>query len=146
MLNKNKIFNEDLANKHDLSNVKQQRIPVIEEQLTIGKKILETGKLKITKKVNSVQQTVDIPVVEEEVDVKRIAINEYIETPPPAVRQEDGKTIISILKEVLVVEKRMILVEEIHIVRKLNHTITTQQETLRQEEVHIDRIASHNNK
>ena len=115
-------------------------MPVMEEHLTVGKQEIETGKVTVTKKVHSEQQVVDIPVVEEEVDVQRIPFNQYIESTPPAVRYEGEKTIIPILKEVLVVEKKLVLVEEVHITRKQNHSTISQQETLRQEEVIVNRV------
>ena len=108
-------------------------VPVMEERITIDKKEAETARVTITKKINSEEQIVDIPVVEEEVDVQRIPFNQYIETTPPAIRYEGEKTIIPILKEVLVVEKKLVLVEEVHITRKLNHSKISQQETLRKE-------------
>ncbi|HEY0054387.1 MAG TPA: YsnF/AvaK domain-containing protein [Pedobacter sp.] len=117
-------------------------IPVIEEHLIVDKKEIETGRVTITKKVHSEQQVVDIPVVEEEVDVQRIPFNQYIESTPPAVRYEGEKTIIPILKEVLVVEKKLVLVEEVHITRKQNHSKISQHETLRQEEVIVNRVDS----
>lgn len=117
-------------------------VPVIEEQLVVGKKEIETGRVTISKKVNSEQQVVEIPVVDEQVDVERIPINQYIESAPPAVRYEGEKTIIPILKEVLVVEKKLVLVEEVHITRKQNHSKISQQETLRQEEVIVNRVDS----
>ncbi|MBC8054053.1 MAG: YsnF/AvaK domain-containing protein [Sphingobacteriaceae bacterium] len=115
-------------------------VPVMEEQLTIDKKEIETGKVTVSKKVHSEQQVIDIPVVEEEVDVQRIPFNQYIQNTPPAVRYEGEKTIIPILKEVLVVEKKLVLVEEVHITRKQKHSNVSQQETLKQEEVIVSRV------
>ena len=115
-------------------------VPVYEEKLVVTKNDVETGKVIISKKVNSEQQIVDIPVVSEEVDVERIPINQYIDSTPPAVRYEGEKTIIPILKEVLVVEKKIVLVEEVHITRKQVHSTVSQQETLRQEEIIVNRV------
>jgi uncharacterized protein (TIGR02271 family) len=115
-------------------------IPVIEEHLVVGKKAIETGKVIISKKVHSQPHVVDIPVVEEEVDVQRIPVNQYIDTTPPAIRYEGEKTIIPILKEVLVVEKKLVLVEEVHITRKQSYHTITQQEVLRQEDISINRV------
>lgn len=115
-------------------------IPVLEEHLRVDKSQIETGKVIITKKVHSEPQVIDIPVVEEEVDVERIPFNQYIESTPPAVRYEGEKTIIPILKEILVVEKKLVLVEEVHITRKQVHSKISQQETLRKEEVIVNRV------
>jgi uncharacterized protein (TIGR02271 family) len=118
------------------------KIPVFEERLSVDKNNSETGKVTITKHVHSEQQIVNIPVVEEEVNVERIPINQYIESTPPAVRYEGEKTIIPILKEVLVVEKKLVLVEEVHITRKQIHSSFSKQETLRQEEIIVNRVDS----
>lgn len=115
-------------------------IPVVEEQIRIEKQVIETAKVSVSKKVNEYTESIDIPVTNEEVDVNRIEINQYVNEAPPAVRQEGNKTIIPILKEVLVVEKKLLLVEEVHITRKQVKTSTTRQETLRKEEVVISRI------
>ncbi|WP_207420946.1 YsnF/AvaK domain-containing protein [Desertivirga brevis] len=114
-------------------------IPVVEEQLRIEKQVIETGKVTVSKKVNEYTESIDIPVTNEEVDVNRIEINQYVNEAPPAVRQEGNKTIIPILKEVLVVEKKLLLVEEVHITRKQVKTSTTRQETLKKEEMVISR-------
>jgi uncharacterized protein (TIGR02271 family) len=120
-------------------------VPVIEEHLLVDKKEIETGTVTISKKVHSEQQIIDIPVVEEIVDVQRVPINQYIESIPPAVRYEEEKTIIPILKEVLVVEKKLVLVEEVHITRKQHHSMISQQETLRQEEIIVNRVDTNPN-
>jgi uncharacterized protein (TIGR02271 family) len=137
------MYNTNPDNHHLNENITGNVvIPVIEEHLTVDKKEVETGRVTISKKVHSEQQVIDIPVVEEEVDVQRIPFNQYIESTPPAVRYEGEKTIIPILKEVLVVEKKLVLVEEVHITRKQNHSKISQQETLRQEEIIVNRVDS----
>jgi uncharacterized protein (TIGR02271 family) len=137
------MYNTNPDNHHLNENITGNVvIPVIEEHLTVDKKEVETGRVTISKKVHSEQQMIDIPVVEEEVDVQRIPFNQYVESTPPAVRYEGEKTIIPILKEVLVVEKKLVLVEEVHITRKQNHSKVSQQETLRQEEIIVNRVDS----
>jgi uncharacterized protein (TIGR02271 family) len=137
------MYNTNPDNNHLNENITGNVvIPVIEEHLTVDKKEVKTGRVTISKKVHSEQQMIDIPVVEEEVDVQRIPFNQYIENTPPAVRYEGEKTIIPILKEVLVVEKKLVLVEEVHITRKQNHSKISQQETLRQEEIIVNRVDS----
>ncbi|GAA4451015.1 hypothetical protein GCM10023189_12500 [Nibrella saemangeumensis] len=114
-------------------------IPVIEEQIHIGKDVVETGRVVISKRVREEEQTVDIPLVSEEMNVERVAVNQYVDT-PPAVRYEGETMIIPVLKEVLVVEKRLVLVEELHVTKRQVETTETQRVTLRKEEVTVDRI------
>ena len=61
---------------------------------------------------------------------------------PVPVREENGTTIISIVEEVLVVEKRLMLREEIHIRKQRIETHQPQRVTLRSEEVRVERIPS----
>ena len=106
------------------SLVEQTLIPVIEEQLQVGSKRVETGVVRIVKHVTEEVQTVDLPTTREEVTVDRVAVYQYVET-PPAVRYEGDVTIIPVLREVVVTEKKLLLVEEIHITKRR----TTKQET-----------------
>lgn len=123
-----------------ISNDKAIVIPVIEEQLHIDKVVVETGKVKISKKVHEREEEVNISLTHEDVNIERVEINQYIQTPPPGVRYEGDKMIIPVIKEVLVVEKRLLLVEEIHVTRRIIETTETQHVTLRNEEVLVDRI------
>lgn len=116
-------------------------IPVIHEHLQVDKELIETGKVKISKTVHEHQETVDIPLMSEEVSVERIPVNEYLQntSPTPAVRYEGETMVIPIVKEVLFVEKRLMLVEEVRVTKKQIHNTETQEVTLRREEVNISR-------
>jgi uncharacterized protein (TIGR02271 family) len=115
-------------------------IPVVAEELQINKQQVETGRVNISKKVTAEEVTVDVPVVREEVILEKKTFNQYIDTAPPAVRQEGDTTIVSVVKEVLVVEKRLMLVEELHITKNRIETSVPTTETLRKEEVEVNRV------
>lgn len=117
-------------------------IPVIEEQLRVDKEVVETGKVHISKKVHEEEQTIDLPGSRDELDIERVAINRYVDTAPPAVRHEGDKMIIPVLREVTVVEKRLELVEELHITKRQVKTEDRQSVKLRKEEVIVDRKKS----
>ncbi len=114
-------------------------IPVINEQLVVEKEIVETGRVRITKSVNKNEELVNIPVNHEEVNVERVAVNQIIESPPEAIRYEGDTMIIPVLKEVLVIEKKLLLIEELHITKRSVQTNEEQKVTLRQEEINIER-------
>lgn len=113
-------------------------IPVIEEQLRIDKQLIETGVVRISKHVIEESQTVDIPVFREEVMVEHVAVYQYVDT-PPAVRYEGETMIVPVLREVLVTEKRLLLVEEVHVTKRHITDQETQEVTLRKEEVTVER-------
>ena len=117
-------------------------IPVIQEELLVGKKMVETGKVYISKKVYEEEFIQNEPVTSEEVTVERKEINQYIDVAPPAVRQEGDITIISVIKEVLVVEKRLMLVEELHIKKHKRTDSAMIKEILRKEEINVTRDVS----
>lgn len=112
------------------------RIAVIQEQVQVNKKVVETGVVTIAKRVHEDRQIVDLPVVREEITVERVAINQYVET-SPSVRYEGETMIIPVLQEVFV--KRLLLVEEVHVIRNRVQTSESQEVILRKEEVVVDR-------
>ena len=114
-------------------------IPVIEEQLQLSKVWQETGRVQISKTVTEEAVDFNLPVSQEEVIMERIPINEYVDTAPPASRYEGDTMIIPVIKEVLVVEKRLMLVEELHITKRKTEQIVSGTEMLRKESVTIDR-------
>jgi len=114
-------------------------IPVIEEQVKIDKKIVETGKVHISKVAYEDVDRYTIPYIEENVSVERIPKEEIVDTMPPAVRYEDDVMIISVFKEVAVVEKRIMLVEEIRVTKTKTEKTETREIKLKKEEVQIKR-------
>jgi uncharacterized protein (TIGR02271 family) len=119
-----------------------RKIPVIQEKLVVTKELIETGKVLISKQVLEEEALLEVSISHDEVLVERKIINQYVDSAPPAVRQEGDVTIVSVVKEVLVVEKRLMLVEEIHIKKEQLHENTTISETLRKEEITINRNTS----
>lgn len=116
-----------------------QTIPVIEEKLVVTCENVETGRILVSKRVLEEEATWNGIATSEELTVERKEINQYVQTAPAAVRQEGDVTIVSVVKEVLVVEKRLMLVEELHITRHHHHQQQTFTEVLRKEEVSVSR-------
>jgi uncharacterized protein (TIGR02271 family) len=114
-------------------------IPVIVEEAAIEKREVEAGKVLIHKSVSEREQVVDEPLLQESIEVKRVLVNEMVDAPVP-VRYEGDTMIISLLEEVLVVEKRLMVREEVHVIRKQTETHTPQTVTLRSEDVSVERV------
>jgi uncharacterized protein (TIGR02271 family) len=117
-------------------------IPVVEEHLHIGTEIIETGKVHISKKVIEEPYDAELPVFKEEVIVEKKTINEYIDGEVPGIRLDGETTIIPVVKEVII--KRLLLVEEIHITKRKTENTVSVHETLRKEEVTIERTHTEN--
>jgi len=116
-------------------------IPVIEEELDVQKRVVETGKVRVTKVVHEQETLADEPLFRDEVEVERVPIDRVVDGPLP-VRYEDDTMIVPIMEEVLVIEKRLILKEELHIHKRRVETHQPQQVTLRREEVRVERLDS----
>jgi stress response protein YsnF len=93
-----------------------EAIPIVEEELRLDKREVATGKVRVSTVVDVVEELAQASLEEETVEVTRVPIDRAIEE-APAIRTEDGVTIIPILEEILVVEKRLVLKEELHIRR-----------------------------
>lgn len=115
----------------------QTVVPVIEETASVGKRRVQTGGYRVTKKVHERTETVDEPGYTEEVEIERVAVNRVLDA-PIAARQEGDTLIVPVLEEVLVVEKRLVLKEELHVTRRRRETRNPQTVVLRSEEVTVD--------
>ena len=114
-------------------------VPVLVEELDVQKRLVETGKVRITKVIHEHEAVVDEPLFYDKVAITRVPMQRVVDGPVP-VREENGTTIISVVEEVLVVEKRLMLREEIHIRKQRIETHQPQRITLRSEEVQVERV------
>ena len=108
--------------------------PVIQEVLDVHTSPVETGRVRIRKMVHEREEIVDPPLVRDEVDIERVVEG------PISMRSEEDTLIIPVLEEVLVIEKRLLLKEEVRITKRRVETHTPQRVTLRREEAAIERI------
>jgi uncharacterized protein (TIGR02271 family) len=113
-------------------------IPVVEETLSVRTQAFETGRVRITTQVHEREEVVDEAVAREVVEVQRVPVGRYVDA-PVATRTEGDTTIIPVLEEVLVVEKRILLKEEVHVTRRRLEQRDPQRVTLRSEEVVVER-------
>jgi uncharacterized protein (TIGR02271 family) len=115
-------------------------IPVIHEELEIGKRAVPTGGgVRVRKIPREEEQVVDLPLIDEQVEVERVAVDRAVDSPVP-VRHVGDTIIVPVLQEVLVVEKQLRLVEELHIRKKRSERRQPQTVTLRKEEATVERL------
>ncbi|WP_255478770.1 YsnF/AvaK domain-containing protein [Rufibacter sp. XAAS-G3-1] len=133
--------NSPQQNTANSGSPQSMTIPVIEERVHLDKQVVEKGSVRIIKSVTEQEVPVNIPLIQEEHDIQRVPINEYVDTPPPPVRYEGDTMIIPIVQEVMVVQKRLMVVEELHITKNRVQTHDVQQVSLRKEEIRVERIS-----
>jgi len=113
-------------------------IPVVDEELKITRRQVETGRLRVRKIVHEHEELVDEPVIETLVDIERTPINAIVEDEPRGTRVEGDTTSIPVYEEV--VQTRLMLREEIRITKTRVEHSHPQKVTLRKEEVVIEDI------
>ena len=113
-------------------------IPLVEERLSIEKRQVETGRLKVRISVNEREERVPVELAHDEIEIDRVPKNVPL-SDLPAVRHGGNTTIIPVVEEVVVVEKRLVLVEEIH-VRRVSSTTTEEiPVVVRSEQASVER-------
>src|SRR5215218_11414775 len=89
-------------------------VPIVQEELRVSKRQTVTGRVRVRTVVDTVEEVAREALQSEAVEVTRVPIDQEV-TEAPAVRTEGDVTIVPVLKEVLVVEKRLVLKEELHV-------------------------------
>jgi stress response protein YsnF len=90
-------------------------VPLLEERASVEKRAVTTGKVRVVTHTETVEELVRAVLEGEEADVMTVEVDQTVSGPAPRIRTEDGVTIIPVLEEVLVVEKRLVLKREIRI-------------------------------
>lgn len=112
-------------------------VPVAEEQVRIGKRLRKFGVTRIRKKVHELIEVIDEPLQQDDIQVERVAVNHFIDAPVP-VRQEGDTTIVPVFEEILVVQKRLMLKEELHIKKQTKTVRKSQDVNVHKEHVVIE--------
>lgn len=129
-----------MAELPPLSGRDDARIPLVEEQAVVGKRAVETGRVRVRTVVEQRTELVRDALTRENVEVTRVAVDRPVEA-VPAIRTEGDTTIVPVVEEVLVVEKRLVLREEIHIRRQTAVEPVEQAVTLRATRAVVERSA-----
>lgn len=110
-------------------------LPVAEERLRVGTRARETGRLRVSVRTETVTETIEHHLRHSHAEIERVPVGREVDAVPPT-REEDGVLIIPVVEEVLVVEKRLVLREEIRL------RVESVEETLRQPvERRVQRVA-----
>ena len=133
----------DGDHQHERSDGGFLVIPEIEEHVRLGKRPVETGRVRVSKRVHEEEQEIEQDLLREEVRVERVPCNQFVADPahPPRPRREGDALVIPLLEEVLVVEKRLAVREELRITRAAVAHPRKQKVTVRREEARVERLS-----
>lgn len=105
------------------------RIPLASEELDIRKEPVTLGHVQLHKRVETVEQSVNVPVYHEEVSVEHIPPDQYT----PAEPGNPNELVIPIVEERLVIRKETVVKEYVRIRKHLVAEQQTIREPLRHE-------------
>ena len=104
-----------MADHHD--DAKQPAtLRLVAEQAEVSKRKVVTGRIDVRTVTETIDEIVKATVQGQTVDVTRVPVDRYIDA-VPVMRTEGDLTIIPVVEEVLVIEKRLLLREEVHVRR-----------------------------
>ncbi|PWC33598.1 YsnF/AvaK domain-containing protein [Azospirillum sp. TSO35-2] len=115
-------------------------IPLHDESVTVDKQRVDRSRVRVTTRVSEREALVRDTLDHEDAIVTRVPVDREIDAYPD-VRQEGDVTVIPLVEEVLVVERRLVLREEIHVRKTKRTTEVEQPVTLRSEQATVERIA-----
>ena len=116
----------------------QDTLKLLAEELAVERRQIETGRVRVDVVTRAHQELVDVPLSREQVVVGRVPIDRRVDT-IPAVREEGDTIIVPVVEEILVVERRLMLKEELHIKRARTTELHRQTVTLRHQEAVVTR-------
>jgi uncharacterized protein (TIGR02271 family) len=116
-------------------------VPVVEEAAVVHKEQVATETVRLHKRVHEDEEVLDIPVQTEAIEVERKPVGRWIDA-PPEVRHEGDTAVYPVVEEVLVVEKRLRLVEEVRVTRRQTTRRVQERVGLRREEIVVERDAA----
>lgn len=115
-------------------------IPLTEEEVRVSKREVVTGKVRVRTVVDATEELVRHDLVTEHLSVTRVPIDRIVEAAPP-IRTEGDVAIIPVMEEILVVETRLLLKEEVHIARTATTDPVVQSVTLRKQRAIVEDVA-----
>jgi uncharacterized protein (TIGR02271 family) len=114
-------------------------VPLHAEEVSVAKKRVVTGHVKVGTVTRETEQVVHELLEHEHVEIERTAIGKQVDKAPP-VRQVGDTLIIPILEEIVVVERRLLLKEEVRVRRTREKQPYQERVVLRKQEAVITRL------
>ncbi len=91
-------------------------LPLHAEQLSVTRRQVAGDTVRVATVTRQQEHLVEETLTHERVEIERVPIDRAVDRVPP-VREEGDTTVISVVEEVVVVERRLILKEEVRIKR-----------------------------
>jgi uncharacterized protein (TIGR02271 family) len=113
-------------------------VPLHEERVVVSKRKAERVAVRVTKRVETRDASVEAEATREDVRIERVPVDRVVDRAPP-VRTEGMTTIIPVVEEV-VVEKKLVVREEVRITRTRSNEPRAMKVALRREVADVSRV------
>lgn len=112
-------------------------IPVIEEELRVGKREVESGGVRVETRVTETPVEEDVTLRQESVGVQRRAVNRPLTDADAKAAFKEGVIEVTATSEEAVVEKQARVVEEVMITKDVGQVTQTIQDSVRRTDVEV---------
>jgi uncharacterized protein (TIGR02271 family) len=116
-------------------------LPVLEEVVEVRKEWVDRGGYRLSKRVETLEETIDEVLRTSEVRIERVPVGRTLaDGVVPEFRREGDTFVLPVVEEILVTEKRLVLREEIRVTRLEGTMRAPQTVSLRREAIVIERL------
>jgi stress response protein YsnF len=114
------------------------RIPLHVEEVSVSRREIKKANVQVALITGSREQLIDEELTHVRVEIERVPIDRTVDVVPP-IRQEGDITIIPVVEEIVVVERRLVLKEEVRVRRMSKKERHQETVVLRQQEAVVTR-------
>lgn len=118
-----------------------QTVALLEEVARIDVRSIDVGRVRVSTHTETIEEVARAELHGETVEVTRVALNQPVTGARPEMRQEGDVTIVPVFEEVLVVEKRLVLKEELHIRKRATAETVIVPVTLQHQTATVERLS-----
>jgi uncharacterized protein (TIGR02271 family) len=116
------------------------KVPIIEEELHVGKREVEGGGVRVNARIEEVPVSEQVTLREETVDVHRKPVSREVTDADFATLQQGSFEVVE-HDEQAVVGKQARVVEEVHIKKNVEEHVENIQDTVRRTDVDVQQVA-----
>ena len=114
-------------------------VPIVKEELHADAIPVQTGGVRVTKHVESHDEILEQELRKGRVEVKRVKTDRIVDGPQP-VQRVGNTLIVPVVSEVLHIEKRWVVTEEIHLTQIEERENVQQIVTVNREKAEVERL------
>jgi stress response protein YsnF len=118
----------------------EEVVPLVEERMRVEKRTVETGRVRVSLSTETTEEIMRETLRSRSVEVERVELGHEV-TEMPRTRQEGDVIIVPVVEEILVIEKRLVLKEEIHLRLVESETAVEERAVRRVQQATVERQA-----